>query len=110
MRVAQDKSGKLDSGELRAALATIGVEGASAKVAKAVIKATDPEGGGEVDYQKFVAALKSHGLGHSPESPKKGKGQGKAKDLEEQLQTTRKEFAQVEAAVSPAPPHQIALD
>ena len=62
MCVAQDKSGKLDSDELRAALATIGVEGASAKVAKAVIKAADPEGSGkELDYFKFVAALNPHG-------------------------------------------------
>ena len=43
-------------------MATIGVEGASAKVAKAVIKAADPEGSGkELDYFKFVAALNPHG-------------------------------------------------
>ena len=55
----KDRSGTIDAAELTNALKRMGIEGASDKVAAAVIQTADPNGDGQLDYKELLHALKA---------------------------------------------------
>ena len=60
----KDRSGTIDAAEFTNALNRMGIEGASAKVAAAVIQTADPNGDGQLDYKELLHVLKAK-AGHT---------------------------------------------